>query len=263
VARLLTASATRQTLQRKIAVAPGVNLDTMGYNVTKTGNVYSAPSVVKGSIWNEIVTGLLANDFEFKLAGTTDKDANASFRKHILARQGVVEFARNAKFAFGAGASSTANPDFWNRVPTGIGWQVKPGKDEVEASKDLLKNPKAYAVACEMAAHAALIGGGGGGEETRGLNASRDDWIPGDVGYIRSKDPKPSPVYAGENIISLGQDQFWGHMTAKTFNTLPGWVAVVKSWSGIAPEIDEPVGFPDPGLDTSVSATPGLKVDTK
>lgn len=260
-------------VQRKVEVEPGVNLDTQGYNVTKVGNVYSAPSVVKASIWNEIFTGLFASSWVFKLLGATDATASTNLKKHMAARNGVVEFSKNKRYTFASGTASKANPKFWDPAPgTGPGFKPKPGVTEEEASKDLNVNPEEYAIACEMATRATLVGGGGSTTEVRPLGAGRGDWIPGDAGYIWNREPGPKdPSLGGENVIYVGKDQFWGHMSGvTTTKTMVEWLKLVTSWGSLlkspgttAPEIDENVEFPGAGLDTGgATALPSVKKGT-
>lgn len=233
-------------LQRKVTVGPGLKLDTMGYTTTKAGDVYTAPAVVKkGSVFNEIFTSLFASPRNFRLAGKTDQEVSASLKEHIGARQGVITFASKKKYSFGAGPRFKMNPKYW----TGP-LELKPGVDSQEALDDVNKNPKEYAIACFAATEITMVGGA---KSPYLINSSSDktDWVPGDWGYIENDkfSGKPDDVgLEGENLIYVGNDQFWGHFTGKnTYRTLKEWFDEVKGWNGGA-TVTNQRNYPKKGL---------------
>jgi hypothetical protein len=63
-------------------------------------------------------------------------------------------------------------------------------------------------------------------------NVPPTDWIPGDWGYIGAERKNPPPGGEGENIIYLGNDQYWGLGPAPNIRTLAEWQKFVGSWSG-------------------------------
>ena len=227
-------------VQRKLKVGAGLTLDTKGFSTTKSGDVYSAPKALrKGSVWNEIFTSLLASPRQFELAGTTSAQADANLAAHMKARLGIVEFAANKKFKFGAGADFKMNPDFW--VVDSTGFHPKPGVDPLEAIDDL-NNPKnvgdpakEYHIACLAATKLTMIGGSRSGMLGEDSSADIDDWVPGDWGYIKNvKFPAVGgiPGLEGENIIYVGKEQFWGHFNpGLEYKSLAGWIAEVNAFT--------------------------------
>jgi len=234
-----------QGIQRTISVDPGVNLDTMGFTVTHTGDTYTAPAVTKSSVHNEIFSGLLHSPRNFKLKGSTSAAANSSLQQQIRSRLGIVSFAAKKKYTFGAGAAFRMNPAYWNNDVT-----VKPGVDRQTAIEDLNVNPTEYSIAC-LAATMLTMEGGSKSPLTDGSSADTTDWIPGDWGYItNTKFPPGGQVgLEGENIIYVGKDQFWGHFgPGLEYKTLKQWFDQVKSWHGGA-SIDTQRTSPTAGLE--------------
>jgi hypothetical protein len=221
-------------VQRMVEVQPGVELNTMGFHVRKTGNVYLNDEVSKSSVLNEIVTGLFYSPRVFRLVGSTSAAANDSFKAHIFARYGVVEFAAKKKYKFGAGAGVRMNEDFWDVDHAKNTFKPKVGVDEQEAMDDLNKNKepaREYAIGCEAASFITLKGGGK--SKVVEDNIPDDIWIPGDWGYIKNDKhpPNGTPGQEGENIIYVGLDRFWGHISdTVTYKTLQEWFDIVDGW---------------------------------
>lgn len=251
-------------VQRKVEVEPGVNLDTMSYTVTKSGNSYFAPATVKNSsTFNETVTGLFHSDRVFQIRGRTDEEASSNFLKHVAARVGVVDFSAKKRYSFDAGPSFKMNSKLWDYG--GGEWKPKPGVDPQKAYDDLNNNADpehAYAISCEVAADITEKGGGRSGTTTQNTS-DLTGWIPGDWGHVENKCPyPPNGGFEGENIIYIGHDSFWGHYkTANTKDSLAGWIATVASWGNadpgkgaVCPPPDPVVGntrgYPETGLTT-------------
>lgn len=238
-----------QNIQRMIEVNSGVALDTMGYAVTKSGNFYTCPKIVKSSLFHEIFTGLLNSVRIFKLKGATSEQANASLKKQIAARSGIIAFASKKKYSFGAGAEFKMNPTYWN--VTSSSWDLKPGADRQKAIEDLNIHPEEYKIAC-LAATSLTMEGGGKSPVTEDTGGNDLDWIPGDWGYIKNtKFPAAggTPGLEGENIIYVGKDKFWGHFgPGIEYKTLAEWFAQVKAWNGEAKTLDSRQ-FPNAGLE--------------
>jgi hypothetical protein len=224
-------------LRRKVKVGAGLTLDTQGFVTSKTGDVYTCPQVVKGSLWNEIFTSLLFSPRVFELDGATKAQIDASMLAHMKARVGIVTFAASKKYSFGAGANFKMNPAFWD--VTSSGWGLKPGVDRQKAIDDLNVHPNDYAIACQAATLLTMEGGSKSAAFIDGSSADADDWIPGDWGYIKNiKFPPPGsvppgqPGLEGENIIYTGKNLFWGHFNpGLEYKTLPDWIAEVNSFS--------------------------------
>ncbi|MGI0484856.1 eCIS core domain-containing protein [Pantanalinema rosaneae CENA516] len=223
-------------VQRKLEVGSGLKLDTMGFTTTKVGDAYTCPAIVKKSgVWNEIFTSLLFSPRVFKIDGTSNAQINSNLKKHMNARHGIVVFASQKRYTFGAGSAFRMNPDYW--LVGSSGWQPKPGVDRDKAIKDLNVHPEKYSIAClaatqltmEGGSKSSLIGDAGGGTE---------DWIPGDWGYITNTAfPATGGIVGqeGENIIYTGNDKFWGHYgPGNTYQTLTEWFDQVKGWNGSA-----------------------------
>ncbi|MGB8909995.1 MAG: DUF4157 domain-containing protein [Candidatus Cybelea sp.] len=220
-------------VQRKLEVGAGLTLDTRGYAVTKSGNVYTCPAIVKASIWHELFTSLLFSPRVFKISGSTNAEINANLDKHLAARFGIVDFASKKKYSFGAGSAFKMNPAFW--IVDASGWRLKPGVDRQAAIQDLNVHPNEYAIACLAATQLTMEGGSKSPLETD-FGAAPDDWIPGDWGYITNTNfpaSGGSVGLEGENIIYNGKDLFWGHFgPGNEYKTLADWFDEVKSWDG-------------------------------
>lgn len=224
------------TVQRKIEVPAGTELDTMGYTHSQSGNVYTAPRVSKKVLFTEIFTAMLASQRIFKLAGATSEEVNKNLKVHVQARKGVVSFASKKKYDFGAGNALRMNSDFWE--VTGSNYKLKEGVDSQAAMDDMNVNPGKYAMACYLATHFTMLGGGGPYKKNTG---SKDDlWVPGDWGYIDNPSHSGILGLEGENIIYMGNDLFWGHFTgSKTLKPLESWIATVEGWDGAAVLLSE------------------------
>ena len=226
----------KSQVQRKIQVNPGRKLDTQGFTTTKTGDIYTCPAVVKGSVWNEIFTSLLHSPRIFKVAGSTDADVTKNFLKHMTARYDIVEFASKKKYKFPSGGSGiTMNTDFWEHDSTG--WHEKAGVERKTAINDLNVHPDEYAIACNSATALTLEGGSKSSVRIMENSVASNDWIPGEAGYIENTKFTSASSFGteGENIIYTGKDLFWGHFgPGNTFKSLVDWLADVKSWDGEA-----------------------------
>ncbi len=221
------------TLRRKVQVGAGLTLNTQGFTVTKTGDTYTCPRVVKGGLWNEIFTALLFSPRVFKIAGATNAEMNKNFLAHMKARVGVVEFAGKKKYSFGADSNFAMNPAFWDVDASG--WRLKAGADRQEAIDDLNVHPDKYAIACLAATELTMEGGAASNRVMFGSSSDITDWVPGDWGHIKNVDfPRPGgiPGLEGENIIYVGKDMFWGHFNpGLEYKTLADWIAEVDSFT--------------------------------
>lgn len=232
-------SSTKRNIQKKIEVHPNKSLDTKGYTITKTGNVYSCPTVVKDTIWHELFTSLLHSPRVFKLKGTTNKEINKNFYKHQMARYGIINFASKKKYKFNV--HEKRNPTYWKHGgPTGWELTTPPTGTSVEewrkkAHADININYTEYEMACNQATRVTLEGGARAPFKSN-TAGSDSDWIPGEAGYITNTGyvGGTSPAGTeGENIIYTGKDKFWGHLEqANTYRTLTEWFDKVKVWDG-------------------------------
>ncbi|HEY8920164.1 MAG TPA: hypothetical protein VIM87_27180 [Chitinophaga sp.] len=251
-------------IQRMIEVNPGVELDTMGYNIKKSNNYYSARRVNKSSVHDELVTSLFRSPRIFKLLGNTSEEANASLQKHMEARKGIIKFAADKKYHFGAGDEFKMNPDYWDVDRVKGSFNVKRGKNKAEAMNDLHMHPDKYHIACEAATALTMVGGG----QSPAINddgGSRRDWIPGDWGYIYNRGNMKhggNSATDGENIIYVGLGQYWGHLgDGLKYQTLPQWIKQVDGFNGGTPSVQPTRKGPTAGLD--VSGSDGEVTDIK
>lgn len=234
---VLPSTRTPQTIQRQVKVDPAVDLDTMGFNVVRTGDTYTTNNLTKDSAWNELISSLFFSPRTFRLQGSNSAEANRNFRAHLKARYDIITFASRRQYRFGAGAGFTMNAEFWVIHPDGT-FDVKPGVNPQKARDDLNKHPEAYAIACEAATKLTMLGGSKS-EALRGDYGNADDeWIPGDWGWIKNVNYPATggiPGQEGENLIYVGKDIFWGHTSSPNpYNTYDLWFEKVKSWNGDA-----------------------------
>lgn len=218
-------------IRTKLRVGPGLKLDTQGFTVTRSGDVYTCPAITRSSLHNELFTALLHSPREFTIAGTTNAQVNANLEKHMTARLGIVDFASKKQYTFAAGAGFRMNPAFWD--VSGGNVRPKPGVEPGKAIADLNVHPKEYAIACRAATLLTMLGGSKSAL-TEDAGAPDTDWIPGDWGYVKNtKFPSGGTVgMEGENIIYTGKDKFWGHLGAGLdYRTLDEWFKEVESWN--------------------------------
>ncbi len=224
----------KPTIQRKLEVGAGLSLDTKGFTTTKTGNVYTCPSIVKNSTWNEIFTSLLFSPRVFKIDGTSNAQINGNLDKHRTARHGIVEFASKKRYTFPGDSGAKMNPKFWEVLDPSGHARLKPGVDKEKAIQDLNVHPKEYQIYCAAASLLTMVGGSKS-PLTPDMGVAVTDWIPGDWGYItNTKFPSGgTPGLEGENIIYTGKDKFWGHFgPGNEYKTLKEWFDQVKGWHG-------------------------------
>ena len=218
-------------LRRKVQVNSGLSLNTQGFSVTKSGDTYTCPKVVKSSVWNEIFTAMLFSPRTFKIAGATNAEMNKNFVAHMAARLNITKFADKKKYTFPGSAGVRMNPAFW--ASEGV---VKSGVERKDAIADLNSNPKEYSLYCWLATKLTMEGGSGSGSNFDGASADEADWIPGDWGYIENIDfPKSGGTIGleGENLIYVGNDLFWGHFgPGIERKTLGDWLISVDNFPG-------------------------------
>lgn len=220
-------------LRRKVQVNAGLSLNTQGFSVTKSGDTYTCPKVVKGSVWNEIFTALLFSPRVFKIAGATNAEMNKNFVAHMAARLNIIKFAAKKKFKFPVpGDAAKLNPEFWSGEDV-----VKPGQDRKKAIADINseKNGKDYSIYCLLGTKLTMEGGSGSGDFIYGNSMEETDWIPGDWGYIENIDFPVGGTLGleGENLIYVGNDLFWGHFgPGIEYKTLDDWLKSVDNFPG-------------------------------
>ncbi len=187
---------------------------------------------------------------------------------HIKARLGVIDFVDKKRYSFGSEGASRMNSKYWQRFRVEgdqrIGWRPRTGVNLNEAINDMNSHPELYVIACQTASQLSLIGGaanGAGGDVVppkEWLSVSVDDWVPGDRGYIERLGLSrfPGDAYAGENLIYVGRDIYWGHFSeGNVTRSLDAWLQTVRGWSvDDAAEISPKRYSPDQGLDLSITS---------
>ena len=226
------------TIRRKIKTDAQASLD--GYfsklaltGVTQTDGAYSHAKGGGISSEQEIPIDMLSSPRVFHVEGDNDADAASNLGKHVKARQGIVTFASNKKYKFAAGTSNfKMNPAYYDLDYNKGTWKVKPGVNKQEAWDDLNKNPEQYAIACDAATRITMSGGSGGATIIDIPSTDKDDWVPGDSGYIENTKFDGRVGLEGENLIYTGAALFWGHFqTAVTYRSLADWMKEVHSWN--------------------------------
>ena len=247
------------TLHRKIAVNQGVDLKPLSDNFQKEGDYFTYPDPIRDkSLDLEILTSMLHSPRIFKIKGASNDEAKLNLIRHINARQGVVELAKNKKYAFIAGeAGFRMNKKYWT---WGNGkFKSKPGVDLNEARADIGVNPQEYAIGC-AAATQLTVKGGGQSESTNVTASEPRDWVPGESGYIKNKLWNGGDNgLQGEIIIYVGAKRFWGHyMNEVSIKPYVEWLALVNRFNQTpeeaeknnAAELSTDRTYPDKGLET-------------
>jgi len=226
------------TIRRKIKVDPTASLD--GYfkkhaleGVTVADGTYDHAKGGELDFEQEILIGLLSSPRVFHVDGETAESAARNLDRHLRARKGIVTFAANKKYNFAAGSSNfKMNEKYYDLDRSKGKWKVKADVDRQEAWNDLNENPELYAIACDAATRITMSGGSGGANIIDKPSGDKDDWVPGDSGYIQNTKHDGRAGYEGENIIYTGGGLFWGHLSsAVTYDSLAGWGKVVFSWN--------------------------------
>jgi len=237
------------TIHRKIKVQPGVDFSTLSW--TKEGNVYSKPEPIRDKALDlEILTSMLSSPRIFEIGEKTTAEAKLALGLHVIAREGVVKFARAKKYKFAAGAAGFhMNPKYWT---WGHGrFKSKPDVDVNEARKDLNVHPEEYTIGC-AAATQLTVKGGGESDAVTDQTADPHDWIPGEAGFLENPGWNGEDNgLRGENLIYLGHQQFWGHFEDDiAIKLYTAWLAQVRSWDKTEPVLSEDRMYPEAGLKT-------------
>jgi hypothetical protein len=212
-------------------------------------------------IYQGLLKALTSRHLRFK--GSNDREREDSLRAHILARVGIVNFARGNRFRFTAGDISV-NEKYWEYMGD-TEPRLKDESKRKEAYLDLHEHPLDYELACKAGTAMTMQAGSGSAENVPYNNVDESDWIPGDWGYIKNTGKKPHPGdewlakyrniilknpragEEGQNIIYLGKNQFWGLSKGEPIRTREEWFNQVKDWNGAA-EIENWRKGPDTGL---------------
>jgi RHS repeat-associated protein len=210
---------------------------------------------------SEILGRMINSPRKFTIDGTGADQTLENLKLHVSAREGIVQAAQDYNVKFDTDLK--LNGTFWQL----IAGEMQSKGSAYAALEDVFKNPDKYQMACRRAARLVMLWGiaqAVGQEEFDKVVGRRvlyngqlkfmkgtrdvppDDWVPGDWGYIKSQAEKPRPGEEGENIIYLGNGQYWGQGPEPRSRTLEKWQEDVDAWSGrtgkapITPKRDYP-----------------------
>jgi hypothetical protein len=249
--RLETGGHREGSIQRKVQVPKGTTLPDLDEFLTRIGDVYwfDRPIRRKGSLSLEIITSLFNSARTFRLKGSTGKEAQANLMSHLRARKGVIEFAKQKKYAFAQNiAEFKMNPDFWWIDRTTGKFGYKKGVDRQRARKDLTVSPGKYAIGCAAATKLTVVGGANA-SRIEGATSDDKDWVPGEDGYIENTGWNGTDEgIEGENIIYMGAKRYWGHFPGEAaVKTYQQWFDIVEGWNGGA-KLTKDRNYPSTGM---------------
>ncbi|HEX7242804.1 MAG TPA: DUF4157 domain-containing protein [Longimicrobiaceae bacterium] len=239
-----------QPVQRLVEMPPNSDLPDFHQFLTKSGNVYGYSLLDRTkSLDVEIFGSLFASPRVFKLQGKDGREAQVSLIDHIKAREGVVAFAGNKRYAFTGGRDKfRMNRTYWTWDTSKGTFKTKPGVDEQEARDDLIAHPEEYTIGC-AAATKLTVEGGGRSDRYFGSTSDERDWVPGESGFIKNHGWDGSDGLEGENIIYMGLKKFWGHFhDTQTIQPYQKWFDMVNSWNNQTARLDPDRQWPSKGL---------------
>ncbi len=157
------------------------------------------------------------------------------FLFEVIMRANIVA-AANAMRDSGAGfatfVNSRCNPQYWRRTAYG-GFLLRSGVRPSDAISDIFINGKRYGFECTTAImimfykavletigtrmfdqlfNGLLLYSTEHDEDLQIIQVPSGDSLPGDVRYVKNPEHHPNtPQWQGENLIDLGNGQFFGH----------------------------------------------------
>jgi hypothetical protein len=177
-----------------------------------------------------VVIRMMESTTTFTLVGKDENEHESNLKKHIAARQTIINNALEANFTFGVNAP-------WD--PT---WDAKLLKDPQAFFKSM-NNPNTT-LACNRAS---VIIFETGNKNNRDGDRNYDHvWIPGDWGYIENDaytEDGDWNVYngrnlglQGENVFNTGDDLFWGLFRPGVHpaQSEAWWWAEIQGWTSIS-----------------------------
>jgi RHS repeat-associated protein len=214
-----------------------------------------------------ILYQMIASPYEYWVAGSNEDDCRENIGKQVDTRVRIVELTEQRK-----------NYDFKEVNNPPLNWSKY--KDNPLAYFRSI-NKEGTTMGCTLATMLTFHAGVqlAGGAATRKLSGPDDDcdFVPGDWGYICNVEGQVngwSMSLVGENIICVGLDQYWGHISSEnTVKSMRQWFDYIKTWWaqpiwynhiwGCAqygtPALRRTVQFPTAGLDVNatIRANPG------
>ena len=200
----------------------------------------------------------MVRDANGQVRALTDKEfREVQIRTHTVEGAKILDQAKQAGRGLGFAndlRKTQANPQFWNVDQQGR-MSLRQGVSPADAVDDVFNNPNAYTLDCAAASHVVGLraikntigaedfnrthdglsiygwqaerrGPGGNMQTISKVTGNQNDRAQGglkagDVGYFKNPD-NISTEWQGENVISLGGDQYWGHPGGT--KSSQGWV---------------------------------------
>ncbi|MEM7428731.1 MAG: DUF4157 domain-containing protein [Pseudomonadota bacterium] len=224
-------------------------LDATGYNGADKAKMLARAlnaAETLNDAYPEIATMMASSPRVFDVVGSTEHEVLQSLFVHLRARHNVVHRTRDFDpIRFG---SPEFNPVYWKLDDAGL---LQPlADDPTKAYADLVDNAEKYRMMCAQIT--LLILKGASRRIHHDYGAGKNDWVPGDVGFIENSFPPPNARgVEGENIICVGKDQFWGHADPSRTLKLSEWLRAVNGWTrewGATASLDHRRTRPDDGL---------------
>ncbi|MBI4739481.1 hypothetical protein HY772_08140 [Candidatus Woesearchaeota archaeon] len=194
----------------------------------------------RNDINSEILSKMINSKREFNINNIDE------IRIHVRARFHTVFLTKKAaNFKLSHGLDDYKyNKNFWqntkfdynnstNIIPYGV---------SSKAMRDMFRHPDQYTIGCRDAAiwtlkYGTYLATGGTNLKLDDPVVDDSDWIPGENGFIENDNNIVKFLaytqYLGENIIYIGNNNFWGLATnkEKQINTMEGWFNVIKQWA--------------------------------
>jgi hypothetical protein len=214
------------------------------------------------AIKSEILASMINSSRVFAIEGKDNEDILHNLELHVNSRLAIIAFAKAKKYDFAL--NDIAPQEQWKADQTVV-------TDAFTALNDVNSNSSAYTLGCLTATRLTMLGGivnALGKEKSnkvlgsnpmgnrrlvirRSKQVANEDWIPGDWGYIENTAPQSEVKRgrAGENIVYLGGNKFWGHVSKDlTIRSLAEWVAEVREWNKKDPKVENVRDEPSVGL---------------
>ena len=194
-------------------------------------NEYPNNSIEK-TILNQLITS----------TDTYRYDSLEQLKFELRLRKEIIKAANDllhSQISFKIFQKSFCNPAYWQRKPDG-GFALKEGVQPSDAIRDIFHNGDQYGTECATAMmiiyYKALLevfqpdlfnrtfpdlylmnwNGIAGPLREVGLMQSVNDFLPGDRRYFINPDVDPmKPEWQGENVIDMGDGQYYGHGIGK------------------------------------------------
>ncbi|KZE67804.1 hypothetical protein AWM68_18735 [Fictibacillus phosphorivorans] len=157
------------------------------------------------------------------------------FLFEVVMRSNIVAAAlamRDSGAGFATFVNARCNPQYWRRTAYG-GFLLRSGVRPSDAISDIFINGKKYGFECTTAImimfykavletigtrmfdqlfNGLLLYSTEHDEDLQIIQVSSGDSLPGDVRYVKNPEHHPNtPQWQGENLIDLGNGQFFGH----------------------------------------------------